>query len=259
MKHRLEASWSCLEPLEQCPRVKHQAQETRAKITSTILPPPLLTFYFSKHFSAASELEPFLHFSRHPQGILSLALKRKVNMIRSKAQVTGQHTTTVFAPVKHKYTTPKACPAEIIGPLAPEVGTTFPNLLCIPGRCSGQSVKSQDKTAPEGPQQGSLQDGLKHKSEKHILVCSAFAIHGEPRVVCCCQCLQGTAPGPSEWTGHHSPHCTSLCPIPTCGACWSEQDQAWQDQDIRENLSSSYPLNAVGETCPLAVHATPSV
>lgn len=137
-------------------------------------------------FSAASELEPFLPFSRHPQGVLSLALKRKVNMIRSKAQMIGQHTTTVFAPVKHKYTTPKACPAEVIGPPALEMGTIFPTLLCIPGRCSGQSVKSQDKTAPEGPQQGSLQDGLKHKSKKHILVCSAFAIPGKPRAVCCC-------------------------------------------------------------------------
>lgn len=64
-------------------------------------------------FSAASELEPFLPFSRHPQGILSIVLKRKVNMIRSKAQVAGQHTTIVFAPVKHKYKTPKACPAEV--------------------------------------------------------------------------------------------------------------------------------------------------
>lgn len=204
----------------------------------------------SKEFSVTSELEPFLRFSRHPQGILSLVLKRKVSMIRSKVQVTGQHTTTVFAPVKHKYKIPKACPAEVVGPPALEMGTTFPSLPCIPGRCLGQSVKSQDKTAPEGPQQGSLWDGLKHKSKKHILVCSAFAIPGEPRVAFCCQCLQGAAAGPSEWTGHHAPHCTSLCPIPTHDACWSEQNQAWQDQHIRENLSSSYPLNAVGETSP---------
>lgn len=137
------------------------------------------------------------------------------------------------------------------------MGTTFLSLPCIPGRCAGQSVKSQDKTAPEGPQQGSLRDGLKHKSEKHILVCSAFAIPGEPGVLCCCQCHQGTATGPSEWTGHPSPHCTSLCPIPTCGACLSEQDQAWQDQDIREHLSSSYPLNTMSKTCSAAVHAPP--
>lgn len=41
-------------------------------------------------------------------------------MIRSKAQVTGQHKTTVFAPVKHKYKTPEACPAEVVGPPALE-------------------------------------------------------------------------------------------------------------------------------------------
>lgn len=139
------------------------------------------------------------------------------------------------------------------------MGTTFPSLPCIPGRCLGRNVKGQDKTAPEGPQQGSLRDGLKHKSKKHILVCSAFAIPGELRVVWCCQCLQGTVTASSEWTGHHSPHCSSLCPIPTCGACLSEQRQAWQDQDIREHLSSSYPLNTVGETSPPAVHATPNV
>lgn len=123
MKHRLEASWSCLEPLEECPRAKHQAQETRAKITSTILPPLLLTLSTSpsKEFSASSELESFLPFSRHPQGISSLVLKRKVNMIKSKAQVAGQHTAIVFAPVKHKYKTPKAHPAEVIGSPALEM------------------------------------------------------------------------------------------------------------------------------------------
>lgn len=35
-------------------------------------------------------------------------------MNRSKAQVAGQHTTIVFAPVKRQYKPPKACPAEII-------------------------------------------------------------------------------------------------------------------------------------------------
>lgn len=175
-------------------------------------------------------------------------------MIRSKAQVARQHTTIVFAPVKHKCKTPKACPTEVIVPPALQMGTTFPSLLLIPGRCLGQSMKNQDKTAPEGPRQGSLRDSLKHESKKHILVCSAFAIPGEPRVVCCCQCLQGTVTAPSEWTGHQSPHFTSLCPIPTCGTCLSEQDQ-----DIKEHLSSSYTLNTAGETCPPAVHATPNV
>lgn len=43
-------------------------------------------------FSAASEMKPFLPFSRHPQGILSIVLKRIVSTIRNKAQVAVQHT-----------------------------------------------------------------------------------------------------------------------------------------------------------------------
>ena len=167
--------------------------------------------------SAISELEPFPPLSRCTQGILGIVLKRNIDMVRSKAQVAGQHPTIFSAPGMHERKSPKAHYAEAIAPPALEMGTTFPSLLCIPDsldQTMGQSVKFRTEQHPGGSRQGSPRDGLKHGDKKPTLACSAFAIPSEPRVVCCRQCLQGAAAGPAAWVGHYSPHCISPCPVP---------------------------------------------
>lgn len=60
--------------------------------------------------------------------------------------------------------------------------------------------ESQYKTAPGGWQAGLPRDGLKHSNKKYTLACSAFAIPGEPGVVCC---HQGAAARPAVWVEHH--------------------------------------------------------
>ena len=83
------------------------------------------------------------------------------------------------------------------------MGTTFSSLLCIPDSWPmGQSVKVRTKQQLGSPRQGLPRDGLRHSGKKCTLACSAFAVPSEPRVVCCCQCLQGAAAGPAAWAGH---------------------------------------------------------
>lgn len=76
-------------------------------------------------------------------------------MVRSKAQVTGQHTTIFSASGTHECKSPKVHHAEAIASPALEMSTTLPRLPCRQlGPDHGAKCESQDTTAPRGAQAG---------------------------------------------------------------------------------------------------------